>query len=59
MNQLDPLSATIIPYVFSAWATMRACRGKREMSTAAFSRTRKPIGGSAGSLELPASWRAG
>ena len=54
MYQLDPLSARIIPYVFSACRTMRACRGKPEMSTLAFSRTRSPIGGSDGSFELDA-----
>ena len=26
--QLEPLSATIIPYSFSAWSTIRAWRGK-------------------------------
>ena len=28
MYQFDPLSATIIPYSFSAWRTIRACFGK-------------------------------
>jgi hypothetical protein len=51
MYQLDPLSARIIPYVFSAWSTMRVCLGKPEMSTLAFSRTRRPIGGSEGSFD--------
>jgi len=50
-NQFDPLSARIIPYVFSAWSTIRACRGKPEMSTLSFSRTRSPIGGSDGSSD--------
>jgi len=54
MYQFDPLSATIIPYVFSAWRTIRAWRGKPEMSTLAFRRTRRPIGGSDGSSELDA-----
>ena len=49
--QFEPLSARIIPYVFSAWSTMRACFGKPEMSTLAFSRTRRPIGGSDGSSD--------
>jgi len=31
---------------------MRAWRGKREMSTLALRRTRRPIGGSDGSVEL-------
>ena len=48
--QFDPLSATIIPYVFIACATIRACGGSFEMFTLAFSRTRRPIGGSDGSL---------
>ena len=46
MYQSEPLSATISPYVFIACATIRACRGSVEMSTLAFSRTRRPIGGS-------------
>ena len=29
--QLEPLSATIIPYSFSAWSTIRAWRGKPAM----------------------------
>jgi hypothetical protein len=38
---------------------MRACRGNEETFTLAFSRTRRPIGGRAGSVELEAKWRAG
>jgi len=53
------LSARIIPYVFIAWATMRAWRGSFEMSTEALRRTRSPIGGSEGSVLELASWRAG
>ena len=45
--------------VFIACATMRACRGSFEMSTLAFRRTRRPIGGSDGSVELDAWCRAG
>src|SRR5206468_7069277 len=52
--QLEPLSARIIPYVLRAWSTIRAWRGKPEMSTPALTRTRRPIGGSAGSSELDA-----
>src|SRR5262249_47004632 len=37
MYQSDPLSATIIPYVLSAWRTTRACGGKPEMSKPALS----------------------
>ena len=33
MYQFEPLSARIIPYVFSACATMRACGGSDAMST--------------------------
>ena len=49
--QLEPLSARIIPYVFSAWSTIRACLGKPEMSTPAFNLTRSPIGGNDGSSD--------
>ena len=49
--QSEPLSATIIPYSFSARSTIRACRGKPEMSKSRLSRSRAPIGGSAGSVE--------
>jgi CspA family cold shock protein len=53
MYQFEPLSATIIPYVFSAWRMTRAWSGKPEMSKLALSRTRRPMGGRLGSsLEL-------
>ena len=51
MYQFEPLSASSIPYVFRAWSTIRDCFGKPEISTDAFSRTRSPIGGSAGSSD--------
>src|SRR4051794_36893483 len=59
MYQFEPLSARIIPYVFSACSTMRACRGKCEMSTLALRRTRRPIGGKVGSSDGDAKCRAG
>jgi hypothetical protein len=52
MYQFDPLSARIIPYVFSACATIRAWGGSDAMSTLPFSRTRSPIGGSDASVRL-------
>ena len=57
--QSEPLSATIRPYSLNAWATIRAWRGRPEMSTPAFSRSRSPIRGSAGSVSEEAKWRAG
>src|SRR3954467_14198640 len=49
-NQLEPLSARIIPCVLSAWRTIRDWRGNPEMSKLAFRRTRRPIGGRVGSV---------
>ena len=58
-NQLVPLSARIIPYTCSAFRTTRACAGNVEMSTLAFSRTRRPIGGRDVLVESDAKCRAG
>src|SRR5262249_11286072 len=57
--QGDPLSARITPYVFMAWATIRAWVGSPEMSTVDLSRSRRRIGGSDGLDDDDAKWVAG
>ena len=51
MNQLLPLSATIIPYFFNAFSTTRAWPVYPDTSKLAFSRSRSPIGGRFGSVD--------
>lgn len=58
-NQLEPLSASIIPCFFNALRITCIAGEKREMSKEAFKRTRIPMGGRLGSVLLLAKWRAG
>ena len=51
--------ATELRRLRNARRIVRACGGKLAMFTDAFSRSRSPIRGSAGSLPSPATWRAG
>ena len=59
INQSLPLSATIMPYVFSACRITRSSRGKWLISMSAFNRSRRPIGGRFGSLDELAQCVAG
>src|SRR3954471_23843968 len=59
MNQLEPLSATIRPYCFIAAAMTCAGPVIPEMSYAAPSRSRRPIGGAVALEVSPAQWDAG
>jgi len=45
MNQLEPLSATIMPYFFRAFSITLTGAGKALSSKLDFSRTRIPMGG--------------
>src|SRR5713226_1113178 len=59
MYQFEPLSATIMPYFFSA-RRITCIRGEKpEISNDALSRTRMPIGGRFVLVLLLAKWRAG
>src|SRR5580692_2540423 len=57
--QLDPLSARIIPYFFSAVRITCTSGEKDEMSKGDFNRKRWPIGGYFVAVRLEASCRAG
>src|SRR5881397_3414785 len=57
--QFEPLSASIIPWVFRACRMTRFSALKPEMSTLALSRTRVPIGGAEALVLLEAKCRAG
>src|SRR3954467_14094920 len=57
--QFDPLSATNIPYFFSAVRTIFACGVAALMSTLALSLMRRPMGGRLGSVSFDARWLAG
>ena len=59
MYQFDPLSATIIPYFFSARRITWLAGEKPEILNEAFRRTRIPIGGRLGLVLLLAKCRAG
>ncbi len=59
MNQLLPLSATIIPYFFSAVSTTRAWPVYDDTSKLAFNRNRRPMGGRFGSVDDDAQCVAG
>src|SRR5688572_18968231 len=59
MNQLDPLSARIMPYFFRALRITREWPVNPETLKSLLRRTRRPIGGKAGSVVPPAWWVAG
>ena len=59
MYQGPPLSATIMPYLFSARQMTRTSSGSPEMSTPPLSRTRSPIGGRSRSVASLAKCVAG
>src|SRR5262249_27213859 len=59
MYHEEPLSATIIPYFFSAFRMTSDWPWNRDKSYDAFSRNRKPIGGSLGSVDDDAKCAAG
>ena len=59
MNQAEPLSATMAPYVLRASATALAGGPIFEVSTELLSRSRNPMGGNDMSAAAPAWCQAG
>ena len=59
MNQFEPLSATNMPYFFSAVRMISAAPWYGARLNDAFSRNRAPIGGALDEVVEPAWWVAG